>query len=142
MEISAWTFPAVYVSNYDGDTFKLRLDLGFDISRLVTVRVAGVDTPELRGGTVESKAAGKLARDEARRFVLKGADVCYLSQEWRGKYGRALGDISSDGESLVEWLIAEGLGVRYTGGNRGELKAAHAANLQALTQSGALAGYL
>ena len=36
--------------NYDGDSFDLSLDLGFEIVVHKGCRLMGVDTPELRGG--------------------------------------------------------------------------------------------
>lgn len=49
----------------DGDTVDLTVDLGFYMSAALRFRVLGVDTPELRGGTDETKAKAK----EAKAFV-------------------------------------------------------------------------
>ena len=36
-------------SIYDGDTFTVMIDLGFETYKLETIRIARIDTPELRG---------------------------------------------------------------------------------------------
>lgn len=40
---------------HDGDTYQLRIDLGFDVGISIMCRLRGIDTPEL--GTPEGKAA-------------------------------------------------------------------------------------
>ena len=52
-----------------------------------------MDTPELRGGTLLTKAAAKFARDEARRFVDAADELLFHSKVWKGKYGRPIGDL-------------------------------------------------
>jgi endonuclease YncB( thermonuclease family) len=48
----AWTYRiAAVVKVHDGDTVTLKIDLGFDICLTGTFRLAGIDTPELRGST-------------------------------------------------------------------------------------------
>ena len=137
-----WKFPCKAIKNYDGDTFTLELDLGFGISRVDSVRIMGVDTPEVRGGTIETKAAARLAKDEAAEFVANGENIYWISIEWAGKYGRPLGDIEVDGKLLTEFLLDNRLAAPYDGGNRAELKAVHAENLHYLMESGKLDEYL
>lgn len=77
----------------DGDTYDMRIDLGFDIYALKRVRLLGVDTPELRRRAeraralaakayVESRVTGKIVRICATKRDSFGrwlADVYYLS---------------------------------------------------------------
>jgi len=52
------------ISNYDGDTIRADIDLGFgQWSHNQTFRLYGINTPELRGGTAETKQAGRDAKD-------------------------------------------------------------------------------
>ena len=134
-----WKFPAKLDENYDGDTFKLELDIGFSLRHYVSIRLHAVDTPELRGGSELTKAAAKLARDEAHRFVSQAQEVIFHSLAWAGKYGRPVGDLICDGVSLSDWLIAQDLGLPYDGGARD--RAAHERNAQALADAGRLADY-
>ena len=133
----AWLFPCqLDGAPYDGDTFKLRVDLGFALRHHVSVRLHGADTPELRGGTAATKALARLARDEAFRFVAAADEVIFASTAWRGKYGRPVGDLVCDGKGLAAHLIAEGLAVRYDGGSRADLFAQHEKNARAALAAG------
>ena len=126
-----WIFPAeLDGSPYDGDSIRLELDLGFCMRSFVAVRLYGVDTPEMRGGTEVTKALAIDARDETERFIRAGSRVDFLCVEWGGKYGRPIGDIIVDGKSLARHLIDNRLGVEYYGGSRAMLQAKHAENAE------------
>ena len=106
-------------SNYDGDSFDLTLDLGFELVTHKKVRINGVDTPELRGGTDQSKALAKHAKMIAAQWVKHGLEqggVFFASQNYKGKFGRPLGDIvSHQGMSLRIYLLQQKLAVPYHG---------------------------
>ena len=136
-------------SAYDGDSFELTLDLGFGMSLHKKCRIYGIDTPELRGGTVKSKAAGYLARDKAREFVDFGmadseCEVVFESTGYAGKFGRPLGNIvltRKDGDTvvtsnLVDFLLTARLGVRYHGQAKSDIQAEHDANIAWLGEQG------
>jgi len=125
-----WTFPCELESNYDGDTFRLALDIGFGMKYYAPVRLHGVDTPELRGGTDATKALAAKARDEAEKLIRSSETVIFHSLVWRGKYGRPVGDIECDGIMLSNYLIDARLGVPYDGGSREEIQEYHAANAE------------
>jgi micrococcal nuclease len=55
------TYRAICKEVYDGDTFTVLVDLGFYTYTTVRVRLLGVDTAEIRGGTTESKQLVKQA---------------------------------------------------------------------------------
>ena len=131
-----WKFPCKLDSNYDGDTFRLEIDIGFALRHYAPVRLHGADTPELRGGTELTKAAARLARDEAERFIRDAAEVMFHCVVWGGKYGRPVGDIICDGQSLAAWLIEEGLAVPYDGGSRTAIQVLHEENAQSLLNAG------
>lgn len=131
----SWSFPCRFLANYDGDTVDLRLDLGFGIFKDVSVRLYGVDTPEIRGGEDLTKRAGFHARDKVAEF-LSGKALVYRSVEWAGKYGRAVGDIEADGASLCQYLLENRLGVAYEGGNRSGLYMQHRRNALWLEERG------
>ena len=136
-------------SAYDGDSFELTLDLGFGMSLHKKCRIYGIDTPELRGGTVQSKAAGYLARDKARDYVAKGMEnpdieVIFESTGYAGKFGRPLGNIvlahtigdTVVTDNLVDFLLNARLGVRYHGQAKREIQAEHDANIAWLQEQG------
>jgi len=95
---------AKVVSVYDGDTF--RFD-AYPFPRQtihVSVRLRGVDTPEIRGKCDAEKAKAILARDFVREEI---GDVIRLRNIQDGKYaGRVIADATKDGFSLADILIA------------------------------------
>ena len=122
------------LSVYDGDTFTVRVYPGRDfnvsvwpdityqlnldqLSIKVSVRLRGVDTPEIRGKCQVEKEQARMARD----FVVAAiSDGVTLSNVERGKYaGRVIADVTlPGGRSLTEELIDAGLGRPYDGGKR------------------------
>jgi len=107
--------PDQVVDVYDGDTFKIDLPnmhplFGDDIS----IRLFGVDTPEMRGTTDEVKALAMQAQQVTEK-ALKGASKIEPRNPQRGKYFRIISEVWIDGESLAEMLKAEGLAKDYDG---------------------------
>ena len=131
-----WTFPVRIESNYDGDTLRCEFDLGFGLRYWSSIRLDGVDTPELRGGTALTRAAAKMARDVVRDLADEADEVVFHSTAWAGKYGRPVGRLILDGHDLSEILIRSRLGVAYDGGARNQQ--AHQANAEWLLAGGLL----
>ena len=128
-----WTFPVkAIVGNYDGDTVTVELDLGFYTYMKHSVRLSGVDTPELRGGTSETKALAKEAKKAVANWLEFHGQygITFHCQKFSGKYGRPIGDFISDvdGFSLRTMLIENRYGVPYDGGSRVEIQEQHKAN--------------
>tara|TARA_A100001015_G_scaffold133136_1_gene147746 strand:+ start:2386 stop:3105 length:720 start_codon:yes stop_codon:yes gene_type:complete len=107
--------PDQIVEVYDGDTFKIDLPsqhplFGDDIS----VRVLGIDTPELRGTSDEVKALAYKAKNRTQE-LLSIAQSIELKNPQRDKYFRVLAEVWIDGESLGEKLKNDGLAKDYDG---------------------------
>ena len=107
--------PDQVVDVYDGDTFKIDLPsmhplFGDDLS----IRLFGVDTPEMRGTTDEVKALAMQAQQLTEK-ALKGASKIELRNPQRGKYFRIISEVWIDGESLADMLKAKGLAKDYDG---------------------------
>jgi micrococcal nuclease len=108
--------PAEVVSVYDGDTIKVIAHPWPGISLNTSVRVRGIDTPEIRGKCQSEKLNAIKARDQARSFV--GTHVILNNIEL-GKYaGRVIADVLVGDEDLGEFLINSGLARPYDGGKR------------------------
>jgi endonuclease YncB( thermonuclease family) len=101
---------------YDGDTFAVTVPgLPDDLAR-VSIRVRGVDTPEIQGACETEKQAAIRAREYTQEWLGNGYEIC--SPEW-GKYGgRVVADVTQGGRNLAQDLIARGLGREYDGGER------------------------
>ena len=107
--------PDQVVSVYDGDTFKIDLPnmhplFGDDLS----IRLFGVDTPEMRGTSDEVKALAVQAQQLTEK-ALKGASKIELRNPQRGKYFRIISEVWIDGETLADMLKAKGLAKDYDG---------------------------
>ncbi len=73
----------------DGDTVDFMFDLGFNIKIKLRIRLARINTPELRG---KEKKAG-LAAKKFVRDMLESAQEIIVKTTKQGKYGRYLGEI-------------------------------------------------
>jgi endonuclease YncB( thermonuclease family) len=107
--------PDQIVDVYDGDTFKIDLPsmhplFGDDLS----IRLFGVDTPEMRGTSDEVKALAMQAQKLTEK-ALKGAIKIELRNPQRGKYFRIVSEVWIDGELLADMLKAKGLAKDYDG---------------------------
>ena len=109
---------AVYVSNYDGDTITFNLpDLHPIIGDKISIRVNGIDTPEIRGKCEKEKYDAQQAK-EMIADILKDAETIDLKNIERGKYFRIVADVFVDGDSLADELIEAGMAVPYDGGKK------------------------
>ena len=100
----------------DGDTVVVDAEPWPGLTARTKVRVAGVDTPEIRGECQAEKDLALRARDFVRSTV--GAQV-QLTSVRPGKYaGRMIADVWVNGRKLADLLITENLGRPYHGGRR------------------------
>lgn len=92
----------------DGDTIKVRID-----GRTETVRVIGIDAPELAGAECYSQQSSSRMQSLVQsRSVRLEMDP---TQADRDRYGRLLRHVhDADGRSVAEALIAGGFGREYT----------------------------
>ena len=104
---------AKVVGVYDGDTFYVNINKVHPLfGEKLGVRVWGVDTPEIRGGSDYEKAMAKKAKDFTKKF-LDSAKRVDLVECVRGKYFRIVCKVLADGNSLSEALIKESLAIPY-----------------------------
>ena len=116
----------------------MTVDLGFAVSKKVDVRLFGIDAPEMRGGTEETKAAARLATARVNELVPAGSKVFLRSLEL-DKFGRSLAVIIlENGDVVNDILLDERLAVRYDGENKDQIAQDHAANLKYLKEKGVL----
>lgn len=109
-----YEYRAEYLSNYDGDTIKFMVDLGFGIHHMITVRLAEIDTPELRSSDPEEKARAYEAKDFVREALMGAENIIIRTEKDRtGKYGRYIAHVSFDGVDLKEVLLNRKLGELY-----------------------------
>lgn len=111
----------------DGDTVKVVLDLGFHLDYRVRLRIAGVDTPEIR--LLATRKAGEHATRAVTHWmdcftIRQGYQLIVQSSVLEAKYhNRILGDIiawqfAGPWFSLSDYLLRNGLARVYVGGRR------------------------
>ena len=112
------------VSVYDGDTFKVNLPCTQDIfCRDISIRVYGVDTPEMKTKNSCEKKKAKGAQALTKNILSKGSVLLKNCQ--RDKYFRLLCEVSvlsqNQGYDLSEELVNNHLAVRYYGETKAEV---------------------
>jgi len=98
------------VDVYDGDTITVAICL-FGKCFLFKVRLAGINTPEIRNKNLEEKKMGLDARDYVKSKILQ--KIINIKCGEFDKYGRLLGVVYIDGMSLNDDLIEKGYAVPY-----------------------------
>lgn len=100
---------------YDGDTFTIATYLFGEIYRF-SVRLYGIDTPEIRTKDSKMKTRAILARDALHELIMN--KIVELKNVEYEKYGRLMAHVYVDGLNVNEWMIRQGYGVVYTGGKK------------------------
>lgn len=118
-EHDAKTFRCVkYLKNYDGDTVTVNIPHVHDlIGNKISVRILGVDTPEVKTKNSCEKSAGRMAKNLVEN-ILKRAERIDLTNIQRDKYFRVLADVKADGVSLKDILLKNKLAYEYMGGTK------------------------
>ncbi len=119
---AATQYGTVLVSNvisvYDGDTFRVNIDsLPPIVGENISIRLNGVDTPEIQGKCQYETDLAIEARDFVRNKLANAKEI-KLAKIERGKYFRVVAKVLIDGVSLEQELLDHGLAFRYNGGKK------------------------
>jgi len=99
------TITARYIRTIDGDTFVADIIYPGGVALAdVSIRIAGIDTPELRDKKPEMRERAKQARDFART-MLESAKCIELREVERGKYFRIVARVLADGQEVAQGLV-------------------------------------
>uniref|UniRef100_A0A6C0HRM7 TNase-like domain-containing protein n=1 Tax=viral metagenome TaxID=1070528 RepID=A0A6C0HRM7_9ZZZZ len=103
---------------YDGDTITVASKLPYDSSPVYrfSVRLNGIDTPEIKSKNEEAKTLAKKARDELTKLIINKEVT--LENVQTEKYGRVLADVHCEGVHLNEWMVEKRFAVKYDGGTK------------------------
>eukprot|EP01100_Stratorugosa_tubuloviscum_P012515 TRINITY_DN596_c1_g2_i1.p1 TRINITY_DN596_c1_g2~~TRINITY_DN596_c1_g2_i1.p1 ORF type:complete len:146 (-),score=42.95 TRINITY_DN596_c1_g2_i1:123-560(-) len=106
------------ISCYDGDTCTLNI-AGWPpiVGKEISVRLLGIDTPEIQGSCAKERQLAISARDFLVRRSVNATSV-ELRNLQRDKYFRLLADMFVNGRNMSRALITEGLAVAYDGGTK------------------------
>jgi endonuclease YncB( thermonuclease family) len=102
---------------YDGDTITIATYVhGLPDLYRFSVRLNGIDCPEMKTKNESEKAVAKMAQQRLSDAIL-GRDID-LREVQLEKYGRLLAEVWCDGVSMNDMLVTERLAVAYDGGTK------------------------
>ena len=102
----AYRYRATLSRVIDGDTYVLRVDLGFRVSADLTFRLRGYDAAE------RADACGPSETAQARRLLEGASEIVVESYKDTQTFARWVADIYVDGQPLVALLAAGAGGLR------------------------------
>ena len=87
----------------DGDTVVARIVFGFNTSVKQTLRLHGINAPEVRGGTADDKRRGRSATAHLKKLIEHHKPIIVETIKDRtGKYGRYLAILNGHGANAEE----------------------------------------
>ena len=112
-----WIEPRLYKDNlcYDGDTCYVTATVLPESLQKMSVRILGIDTPEIRGECDEEKALAKQGKVFANDLFKAATLIEYRDLEWDKYGGRILSNVYLDGELYSKKIIDAGLARPYFG---------------------------
>ena len=113
-----YQYNATVINVVDGDTIDVSVDLGFDTSLTMRLRLLGINTPETRTKNLEEKARGLAAKERVKQLIENKKVVIHTEKDSTEKYGRYLATVFIDDIDVNQLLIKEGHAVVYDGGKR------------------------
>jgi len=133
-----YEYQAVIKRVVDGDTVDIDIDLGFGVMlKDERVRIMGIDTPESRTRDLTEKKFGLAAKERLKQLLGKKSILKCKEYDSKGKFGRILGDFTTnDGRMVTDVLVEEGHAVAYFGGSKEEIQIKHMANREKLLREG------
>jgi len=85
------------------------IDLGFNITNKIKIRLYGINAPEIRG---EQRPEGLKSRDYLRSLILDKDIIIQTLKDKKGKYGRYIGIIHLEDKNINELLVESGHAVK------------------------------
>lgn len=118
------TRPAQVVHVIDGDSFDVIIDMGLDVHIKQRIRLARVNTPELRSPIPDERALAQSAFLFVVHAIESADHITIMTFQERDPWGRLIADLQVDYQDLASLIIENGLGVDDDGGDRaGRLEA-------------------
>ena len=118
-QFNVYLYNAEVVKIVDGYTFKIKIDLGFEVHiGPKSVRLYGVNTPESRTTNLEEKKMGLAAKEFTDQWIKKANNKVKIETilDKNEKYGRILARVWNEaGECLNTEIVKAGLAREYFG---------------------------
>ena len=103
---------------YDGDTITIATKLPFNESTIYrfSIRLNGIDTPEIKSKNEDEKIMAKQVRDSLSNLIMN--KFITLKNIETEKYGRILADVYFNDLHINNWLVENRYAVKYDGGTK------------------------
>ena len=99
-----YQYKAKVVRWLDGDSLLCLIDLGFYTHKEERLRLARIDTPELRGA--EKEEGKKVKQIVIERYPI--GTMLMIESKKRDRYGRFIAELFHGEENINQWLIDNG----------------------------------
>lgn len=108
----------VVIKVYDGDTITVAAQLPYPESPYYkfSLRLTGIDAPEMKGQTEEERAAAHSSQKALEDLILH--KTVRLENRRQEKYGRLLTDVYLGDIHINKWLLDNGHAKAYDGGKK------------------------
>ena len=108
----------IVIKVYDGDTITIASKLPYAKSPIYrfSVRLSGIDCPEMKSDNAEEKECAQLAKQKVTELLLNKVVTLHNCQT--EKYGRILADIYIENFCVNNYLVKTRLAVMYDGGTK------------------------
>jgi endonuclease YncB( thermonuclease family) len=105
----AYTYRGVIFRVIDGDTYEIMLDLGFNIFAEQTIRLEGVDTPELNSKDPFEKAFARMVKERVEDLVFDQRVV--IVTKYDKTFARYVASVwlEDDKVNLADWITSNKL---------------------------------
>lgn len=103
---------------YDGDTITIAAKLPNTLGPIYrfSVRLLGIDSPEIKGSTFKEKELAIISRNILFQLIM--GKIVYLRNVSMEKYGRILADVYLGDLHVNDWMIKNGYAIPYDGGTK------------------------
>lgn len=108
----------IVIKVYDGDTITIASKLPYTESPIYrfSVRLNGIDCPEIKSKNENEKQCAQIAKKELSNLILN--KIITLKNVETEKYGRILAEVYLDELHLNKYMIEKRLAVTYDGGTK------------------------
>lgn len=119
--ISAQTCGTIQVTSViDGDTLRAEMVGAPSPLNRVSIRISGIDTPEMKGQCDSEKEKARAAKSFLSRKLSSARAVTFGTLDWDKYGGRILADVYFDGQDVGQMMIDEGYATPYLGGKKSD----------------------
>jgi len=101
---------------YDGDTCYVTASVLPETLQKMSVRILGIDTPEIKGKCEKEKELALIGRQTANDLFRSAKTIEFRDLKWDKYGGRVLSNVYLDGNLYSDILIEKGLARPYDGG--------------------------